>query len=76
MREETNSAQKHKDLARAVRARNMAEAWASVELEGYTPSAEARAIGQQYVDGNITAQEQVNLIRARHGLAPDKETDR
>jgi hypothetical protein len=76
MQDYVNRAQGREDPKRSVRADNMQEAWASVGLEGYRPSEFAKNIGQQYIDGKITAKEQVALIRAHHGLTPNKEASR
>lgn len=62
------SARERRDQERAARADNMKEAWASVGLEGDKPSEFAKNAGQQYIDGEITAKELVQLVRAHYGL--------
>jgi antitoxin VbhA-like protein len=45
------------DRTRIQREREVRNALASVRLEGLEPSAEARAIFQRYVDGDLTSEE-------------------
>lgn len=45
------------DRARMQRAREVENALASVRMEGLEPSADAIAIFQRYVDGDITSEE-------------------
>jgi Antitoxin VbhA len=45
------------DRTRMQREREVRNALASVRLEGLEPSAEAKAIFQRYVDGDLTSEE-------------------
>jgi hypothetical protein len=45
------------DRAREQRVRAIENSLASVRLEGLEPSAEAKAIFQRYIDGELTPQE-------------------
>ena len=45
------------DRTRIQREREVNNALASVRLEGLEPSAEAKAIFQRYVDGDLTSEE-------------------
>lgn len=76
MQEYVSRAQDKNDPEREGRANDMREAWASVGLEGYKPSEYAREVGQQYIDGKITAKEQVALLRKHHGLDRGKGAGR
>jgi hypothetical protein len=51
------------------RARRVAEAVHSAEMEGLKVSAETLAVAQEYVRGAIDSDELVARVRARHGLA-------
>ena len=57
------------DRARIQRAREVANALASVRMEGLEPSDEAKTIFQHYVDGVITSEE---MGRAIDQLLDDK----
>lgn len=50
------------DRARTQRAREVANALASVRMEGLEPSDEAKAIFQRYVDGDLTSEEMNRAI--------------
>lgn len=56
------------DRAREQRAREIENALASVRMEGREPSDEAKAIFQQYVEGELTSEEM--------GRAIDQHLDR
>lgn len=56
------------DRAQTKRANVVENALASVRMEGLEPSAEAKAIFQRYVDGELTSQEM--------GAAIDQHLDR
>ena len=45
------------DQTRIQREREVANALASVRMEGLEPSAEAKGVFQRYVDGDLTLQE-------------------
>lgn len=51
------------DRAREQRAREIENSLASVRLEGLEPSAEAKAIFQRYVDGELTPQEKAQAFQ-------------
>ena len=56
------------DRAQTKRANEVENALASVRMEGLEPSAEAKAIFQRYVDGELTSHEM--------GAAIDQHLDR
>ncbi len=53
------------DHDQEVRAREIENALASVRMEGLEPSAEAKALFEHYVDGDLTA-EDLDSAFARH----------
>ena len=53
------------DRAQAQRANEVENALASVRMEGLEPSAEAKAIFQQYVEGELTSEEMGAAIDRR-----------
>ena len=50
------------DRTRIQREKEVENALASVRLEGLEPSAEAKAIFQQYVDGDLTLKEMGSAV--------------
>ena len=46
--------------------RVIANVQASMAVEGMKPSAKARAIGRQYLEGKISSKEAVNKIKMQH----------
>lgn len=72
MQEYVSRIQEKNDPERDARADDVQEALASVRLEGYKPSKYAQELGQQYIDGKITAHEQISLIRKHYGLDQGK----
>jgi hypothetical protein len=50
------------DRTRIQREREVNNALASVRLEGLEPSAEAKAIFQRYVDGDLTSEEMGSAV--------------
>jgi hypothetical protein len=51
------------DRARELRAKHMANALASVRMEGLEPSDEAKALFQRCVDGELTTEELRQAIK-------------
>lgn len=56
------------ETTEAERARRVAEAIHSGEMEGFTVSAAGRADAEEYIAGRIDSDELVARARARYGL--------
>ncbi len=45
---------------------------ASMAVEGMKPSVKAQSIGRQYLEGKISSQEAVTMIKRQHAVVFDK----